>query len=144
LEESHFLDPIRAWSVGGSLVFIDYQNPLESESDIAALVGKEKFRDNGGCGYVLKPVYSVTQGAAPFPPSTLCVHVLSASWLPPVPTEEDEDVSSSSSSSLIPRVTVEIRGLPQDNQQFTTTTNGGPGRLDHPIWDEVHSPLLTI
>jgi hypothetical protein len=136
LEECHFLDPIRAWSVGGSLVFIDYQNPLESETDIAALVGQEKFKDNGRCGYVLKPPYSVTQGATPFPPASLCVHVLSVSWLPEVTSQGD-----SSRTSLTPRVTVEIRGLPQDNQQITTTTNGGPGRLDNPIWDEVKRAL---
>jgi hypothetical protein len=69
------------------MVLIDYHNPPESASDIAALVGREKFQDNGGCGYVLKPSYLVTKGVLPFPPSSLSVHLLSAQWIPEFPMQ---------------------------------------------------------
>lgn len=87
IEECHFLDPVRAWSVGCSMVLIDYHNPPESPSDISALVGREKFQDNGGCGYVLKPSYLVAKGVSPFPPSSLSVHLLSAQWIPELPAQ---------------------------------------------------------
>jgi hypothetical protein len=41
-------------------------------------------------------------------------------------------------------VTVEVRGLPQDNQDFVTGTSGGPGRLHNPIWDEVNNPPSSL
>lgn len=86
LENCHLLDPIRAWCVGSSMVFVDYHNPPESESDISAMVAKQKFLDNGGCGYVLKPPYAINNGT-PFPPSSLCVHLLSGQWLPDLSDE---------------------------------------------------------
>jgi hypothetical protein len=67
------------------MVLIDYHNPPESSSDIAALVGREKFQDNGNSGYVLKPAYLIAKGASPFPPSSLSVHLLSAQWIPEFP-----------------------------------------------------------
>lgn len=68
------------------MVFVDNHNPPESSSDLTSLISKEKFKDNGGCGYVLKPPYAIYNGT-PFPASSLCVHLLSAQWLPELATE---------------------------------------------------------
>ena len=85
LAESSVLDPIRAWSIGTSMVFVDLHNPNQIEANITSVIATERFRDNGGCGYVLKPRYAISKGAAPFPPVYLIVHIISAQWLPKTP-----------------------------------------------------------
>jgi hypothetical protein len=42
--------PMRAWSMGIQLVALNYQT-----HDDAQLINLAKFKDNGGCGYIMKP-----------------------------------------------------------------------------------------
>lgn len=53
---------------------------LISES-ILFYVSKGKFRENGSCGYVLKPEY-LRSSAAMSPPVRLTIHVISGQQLP--------------------------------------------------------------
>lgn len=64
------------------MVFIDHHNSTQLESSIVSLISKEKFKDNGNCGYVIKPQYAISKKALPFPPVYLLVHIISAQWLP--------------------------------------------------------------
>lgn len=64
------------------MVFVDHHNPTQTESSIVSLISKEKFKDNGNCGYVLKPQYAILKKGLPFPHVYLLVHVISAQWLP--------------------------------------------------------------
>ena len=41
-----------------------------------------KFRENGECGYVLKPQYMLLPGVLPAPPCSLKVHLISGQQLP--------------------------------------------------------------
>jgi len=70
-------NPILAWSVGSQLVALNLQVP-----DSARRLNDGRFRENGGCGYVLKPNSINMVDASPPQPITLYVKVLCGACLP--------------------------------------------------------------
>jgi hypothetical protein len=57
-------------------------HPNASLSDLGILfISKGKFRENGSCGYVLKPEY-LRSSAAMSPPVRLTIHIISGQQLP--------------------------------------------------------------
>jgi len=50
--DSSNYDPVPAWTAGCQLVALNYQTP-----DVRKRVNDGKFRENGDCGYLLKPAY---------------------------------------------------------------------------------------
>jgi len=53
-----------------------------------------KFLDNGGCGYVLKPLFLRRSDAVPDPPVRLFLHIISAQNLPRVSKDKVRGTSS--------------------------------------------------
>jgi len=49
LDSSNY-DPIRLWNAGVQMAALNYQTP-----DRSMQLNQAKFRDNGGCGYILRP-----------------------------------------------------------------------------------------
>ena len=49
IDSSNYI-PILAWSAGCQMAALNIQTP-----DEALLINDGRFRENGGCGYVLKP-----------------------------------------------------------------------------------------
>lgn len=49
LDSSNF-NPVPFWNVGSQMIALNYQTP-----DKAMQINQSKFRDNGACGYILKP-----------------------------------------------------------------------------------------
>ncbi|CAN0057558.1 unnamed protein product, partial [Laminaria digitata] len=76
--DSSNYDPVPSWNVGSQIVALNYQTP-----GVSMRLNDGKFRDNGGCGYLLKPS-CLRNGkhfhpdSGPFPPGqqmTLTVQV---------------------------------------------------------------------
>lgn len=74
--DSSNLDPCPPWSAGNQLVALNYQTPC-----VQMHLNDSKFRENGNCGYVLKPSYML-QAAMPKSGYRLVVNVISAQRLP--------------------------------------------------------------
>jgi len=77
--DSSNYNPILAWSTGCQMVALNFQT-----SETPPLrINDGRFRENGGCGYVLKPSTLMTKDQASFPAAArLSVKVLSGSCLP--------------------------------------------------------------
>jgi hypothetical protein len=78
VDSSNYL-PILPWSMGCQLVALNFQT-----NDVALKLNDGRFRENGGCGYVLKPtaVMSMHQGERESKPLKVSIRVLSGSCLP--------------------------------------------------------------
>ncbi|XP_034720868.1 1-phosphatidylinositol 4,5-bisphosphate phosphodiesterase delta-4-like [Etheostoma cragini] len=107
------------------------------------------FRQNGGCGYVLKPGFmrdaektfdpETRQKRDGSPPVVLTVQVISGQQLPKVNMKEDSIVD--------PLVRVEIYGLPVDQNRQETRYIDNNGF--NPVWYDtlrftVHAPELAM
>lgn len=65
LDSSNF-NPTPFWNVGSQMIALNYQTP-----DKPMQLNQAKFRDNGVCGYILKPNFMLTDHFDPNDPSTL-------------------------------------------------------------------------
>lgn len=74
--DSSNLDPCPPWAAGNQLVALNYQTPC-----VQMHLNDSKFRENGGCGYVLKPFYMLNP-VMPKSGFRLVVNVISAQRLP--------------------------------------------------------------
>lgn len=75
--DSSNYDPCEAWSAGNQLVALNYQT-----ASMPMWINWGKFRENGSCGYVLKPEYMLTDEYSPSDAIRLCVHIISGQQLP--------------------------------------------------------------
>ena len=92
------------------------------------------FRENGGCGYVLKPPHMIDPSIPPASPIKVYVHVISAQQLPKL-----EHSSSVMHESVNPFVVVSLHGIRKDKKEKRTKTVKNNGF--NPIWDEVSSSI---
>ena len=79
VDSSNYI-PILPWSVGCQLVALNFQT-----QDAALRLNDGRFRENGGCGYVLKPLTIMQMHEAsdePIVPMRLTIRILSGSCLP--------------------------------------------------------------
>lgn len=65
LDSSNF-NPIPFWNVGSQMIALNYQTP-----DKPMQLNQAKFRDNGACGYILKPRFMLGERFDPYDPATL-------------------------------------------------------------------------
>ncbi|XP_055373041.1 1-phosphatidylinositol 4,5-bisphosphate phosphodiesterase gamma-1 [Condylostylus longicornis] len=65
LDSSNF-NPINFWNVGSQMIALNYQT-----ADKPMQLNQAKFRDNGSCGYILKPNFMFNSIFDPNDPSTL-------------------------------------------------------------------------
>lgn len=75
--DSSNLDPCPAWAAGSQLVALNYQTPC-----VQMHLNHGKFRENGECGYVLKPEYMIRSASHPAKRVLLRVHLISGQQLP--------------------------------------------------------------
>lgn len=77
LDSSNY-NPMLAWSVGCQMVALNFQT-----EDAFLRLNDGRFRENGNCGYVLKPTSLMTKRLnTSLRPATLSIRVLSGSCLP--------------------------------------------------------------
>jgi phosphatidylinositol phospholipase C, delta len=86
--DSSNLDPCPPWSAGNQLVALNYQTPC-----VQMHLNDSKFRENGNCGYVLKPPFML-QPVMPKASFRLVVNVISAQRLPKPEGETKGEVPS--------------------------------------------------
>lgn len=113
-QDSSNLKVMKPWNAGCQIVALNYQTP-----DKQNFYNRAKFRDNGGCGYLLKPTFLRNPSIpySPLSPSNLdssiypswklSVHVLSGQHIPRPSGKLAGEV-------IDPYVKVRIRGHPDD------------------------------
>ena len=79
MDSSNF-DPFPPWCAGCQLVALNYQTP-----GLPMQLNDSKFRENGGCGYVLKPAYMLSATNPSDDPIRMKLHIISAKNLPRAP-----------------------------------------------------------
>jgi hypothetical protein len=119
--DSSNYDPVPAWTVGAQLIALNTQT-----HDVPNILNDGMFRQNGGCGYVLKPEYMLfDNGGARDPPCLLRINIISGQSFPKL---------KGMSGNPNPHVELSVNGLDEDTTRYTTTTVQNNG-FD-PIWDE--------
>lgn len=149
--DSSNYNPVPAWTCGCQMVALNYQTPSEP-----MFIQRGKFKDNGSCGYLLKPP-SLLSTVLKWNPKRipesmpdrkfkhLTVEVLSARKLP---KSGVIDSSKSVEVSINPFVVLEMHGVPDDNRTFKTATIVDNGF--NPNWNEKfefpisYSPLAIL
>jgi phosphatidylinositol phospholipase C, delta len=121
--------PILAWSVGCQLVALNFQT-----QDASLRLNDGRFRENGGCGYVLKPLAMMEMHETldePAVPMRLTIRVLSGSCLP---KPRDQKIGE----CIDPYVRVSVfdvkSGFKEVSSSFSTTVRVNNGFS--PIWNE--------
>jgi len=130
--DSSNYDPVPSWNVGSQIVALNYQT-----SGVPMQVNIGKFRDNGGCGYLLKPQFlrdptaSFNPHTGPFnSPIQLNITVISGQYLPKPNGERDGEI-------IDPYVCIQLIGVPSDAASFKTRKIDDNGF--NPQWHEQFS-----
>ncbi|PAV87282.1 hypothetical protein WR25_01393 [Diploscapter pachys] len=126
--DSSNLNPQEFWNNGVQVVALNYQTP-----GLMMDLQEGKFMENGGCGYVLKPMIMkdelfVPGEKMPTAPQILHLRILSAQHLP------RPRGSNAKGDSSDPFVVVEVFGLPADCAEERTKTVKNDGH--NPSFDE--------
>lgn len=143
--DSSNYNPVLAWSMGCQLVALNFQT-----SDTPLLLNDGRFRQNGGCGYVLKPPSVMNKSKFHLvSPWTLKIRILGGSCLP-------KPGGSKQGEKIDPYVTVTVHDIVLKNKKevhktssHTTTVVNDNGFC--PCWSEdrmqefeVWSPEVAI
>eukprot|EP00013_Stygamoeba_regulata_P023382 CAMPEP_0177659408 /NCGR_PEP_ID=MMETSP0447-20121125/17426_1 /TAXON_ID=0 /ORGANISM="Stygamoeba regulata, Strain BSH-02190019" /LENGTH=1211 /DNA_ID=CAMNT_0019164275 /DNA_START=102 /DNA_END=3733 /DNA_ORIENTATION=+ len=143
--DSSNYDPFPAWNTGCQLVALNLQT-----SDAPVWFNEGRFRDNGNCGYLLKPAALRQAATQPFdytqctadqdpplpvdcPMRVLRVRVISGRQLPKPSTDKE---------IVDPFVRLEVRGVPADDQRAKTKKISQNGFSPH--WDETFAFELVL
>ena len=134
-------NPITSWNLGCQMVALNYQTSSEM-----MWMNYGKFRDNGACGYILKPSFMLQNNTVwnptledipPVPTSTVKkveIEIISARQLP-------KPGQTTKGNVIDPFVTVSIWGVPCDTRTFRTATVKDDGFA--PNWKETFvAPLV--
>lgn len=126
VDSSNYL-PILPWSVGTQMVALNVQT-----ADAALLLNDGRFRQNGGCGYVLKPsgLIDSQEGNGGDGPMKLSIRVLSGSCLPKANEARTGDC-------INPYVKVAVYDVQNGIKETVTSfqTNFVPVNGFFPIWN---------
>lgn len=99
MDSSNF-SPVTAWSTGCQMVALNVQT-----GDKWRLINDGRFRQNGSCGYILKPPNLLSSAISPPDPVTLKVRVLSGCCLPKVKVDGNGEI-------INPYVSVSVYDIP--------------------------------
>ncbi|KAJ2954035.1 hypothetical protein O0L34_g2246 [Tuta absoluta] len=127
--DSSNYNPIPFWNCGSQLVALNYQTP-----DKAMQINVGKFRENGSCGYILKPEYMFEEAYNPYDkrsiekkvtPLTVKLRVIGARHL-----------CKSGRGTASPFVEVEIIGAEYDSGVKLVTKTVSDNGIN-PIWNDI-------
>eukprot|EP00052_Salpingoeca_macrocollata_P004747 m.43261 g.43261 ORF g.43261 m.43261 type:complete len:1105 (+) comp14423_c0_seq3:89-3403(+) len=138
-------EPQEMWNAGCQIVALNYQTHCHEMN-----LNQGKFRDNGGCGYVLKPpsMCAPDSGFDPNDPTSLdpalarvvTITVISGQHLP-------KPEQSTKGEIVDPYVVCEVQGLPIDCSKLRTNTvsnNGFNPRWDKTLEFKIFYPELAL
>ncbi|XP_066432129.1 1-phosphatidylinositol 4,5-bisphosphate phosphodiesterase delta-4 isoform X1 [Eleutherodactylus coqui] len=143
--DSSNYNPQDMWNVGCQMVALNFQT-----AGVEMDLNDGLFRQNGHCGYILKPLFmrhvdtnfnpDQPQDTEGYSPVSLSIQVISAQQLP-------KDQNSKEGSIIDPLVRVEIFGVPIDQAKLETKYIENNGF--NPIWYEtlqfkIHIPELAL
>uniref|UniRef100_A0A8C3TJ78 1-phosphatidylinositol 4,5-bisphosphate phosphodiesterase delta-4 n=1 Tax=Chelydra serpentina TaxID=8475 RepID=A0A8C3TJ78_CHESE len=140
--DSSNYDPQEMWNVGCQLVALNVQT-AGAEMDLSDGL----FRQNGRCGYVLKPAFLRDAGTA-FDPDDPRSRAEGGPWRLVISGQQLPKVANSKPSAIVdPLVRVEIHGVPADQARRETQYVENNGF--NPSWGEtlpfkVHVPELAL
>uniref|UniRef100_A0A8C8DQC6 Phosphoinositide phospholipase C n=1 Tax=Oryzias sinensis TaxID=183150 RepID=A0A8C8DQC6_9TELE len=142
--DSSNYNPQDMWNVGCQIVALNFQTAgLEMD------LNDGLFKQNGGCGYILKPDFmrdgnthfcpEKPEERRDYKPRRLSIQVISGQQLPKVNQKEGSIVD--------PLVRVEIYGVPQDQAKDETSHINNNGF--NPVWNAtlnfvIHTPELAL
>ncbi|XP_045027920.1 inactive phospholipase C-like protein 1 isoform X2 [Daphnia magna] len=145
VDSSNF-SPLEFWNAGVPMVALNFQTP-----GLMMDLYDGKFRQNGGCGYVLKPAMmrqpgfsipsSLRESAPISPPQLLRIRIISGQQLP-------RPRGSAAKATIVdPYVLIQIYGIAIDCAERKTRTI--PDEGDCPIFEEslefyVHHPEMAL
>ncbi|XP_059082228.1 1-phosphatidylinositol 4,5-bisphosphate phosphodiesterase eta-2-like isoform X1 [Tigriopus californicus] len=115
-------DPLPLWLVGCQMVALNYQ-----AKDRRLMFNRAMFRQNGRCGYILKPT-SLRDGKSSPDPKVLQIKIISGQHLPKSEQRIKGDI-------IEPYVKVRVRGYPEDEAEYVTKVI--PKNGFNPVWAEV-------
>ncbi|XP_030379988.1 1-phosphatidylinositol 4,5-bisphosphate phosphodiesterase gamma-1-like [Scaptodrosophila lebanonensis] len=136
LDSSNF-NPVPFWNIGSQMIALNYQT-----GDKAMQLNQSKFRNNGQCGYILKPAFMMLDSFNPNNPLSdglneikVSIRIIAARHL------------FRGGKSNNPQIVVEICGASFDSGiKYRTKVNENGF---HPIWNEscefiVRNPQLAL
>lgn len=124
--DSSNYDVGEAFAAGAQLIALNYQT-----HDTNMHFYRGKFRENGGCGYVLKPQFLISYPLrAPSPPVVLNLTIISAHQLP-----KAHGIGKPLRDIIDPYVQVQITGVTLDCAKWRTKTINDNGF--NPTYNEV-------
>lgn len=121
VDSSNF-DPMIGWVLGSQMVALNQQT-----SDLFLRLYRGRFRENGSCGYVLKPEYLLSRSVLPGR-ARITLNILGAHQLP-------KPLNSTQGEIIDPYVVASIHGAPGDKARYQTKTVLDNGF--NPLWNEV-------
>ncbi|XP_069761360.1 1-phosphatidylinositol 4,5-bisphosphate phosphodiesterase delta-3-like isoform X2 [Narcine bancroftii] len=138
--DSSNYNPQEMWNAGCQLVALNFQKP-GTEMDL----NKGKFRQNGRCGYILKPSFMRNRSnlinplrpraGAGLSKTQLIIDVITAQQLPKVNKDKKNSI-------VDPLVRVEVHGVPDDNATRRTRHVANNGF--NPVWNESLRFTVTV
>jgi len=144
---SNNYDPSLAWTVGASLVALNFQ-----ANDRYVWVNDAKFSMNGGCGYIKKPAYLLDSSVKrPVKPKVLRVHIFAGcGW------DNFKDADFLSAPDSLIKISVygcvadrhALQG-PHKSKRTSVYSKRRTGPLAQPVWDqsfdlEIREPELSV
>ncbi|XP_061182848.1 1-phosphatidylinositol 4,5-bisphosphate phosphodiesterase eta-1-like isoform X2 [Saccostrea echinata] len=136
--DSSNYNPVPMWNAGCQVVALNFQTASEP---MQLLQGK--FMDNGGCGYLLKPGFLLSDDKTANPPTSrkrLNITVVSGYQIP-------KPNDSKKGEIIDPFIKMEVHGAKEDTQQCKTSVKNNNGF--NPRWDEdvsfvINQPDLAV
>ncbi|KAK6178523.1 hypothetical protein SNE40_013298 [Patella caerulea] len=126
--DSSNYDPVPIWNCGSQILALNYQTP-----DQPMQINHGRFRQNGGCGYVLQPEMMRNEAFNPFEkkflsqlnvePLSVTITIIGARHL----VKAGRGIAS-------PFIEIEVTGIECDTQKFKTGTKVDNGL--NPVWNE--------
>lgn len=123
--DSSNYNPVPMWNAGCQVVALNFQTNSEP---MQLLQGK--FMDNGGCGYLLKPGFLLSDDRSASPRTSrkrLSITIVSGYQLP-------KPNDSKKGEIIDPFIKIEVHGVKEDTQQCKTSVKENNGF--NPRWDE--------
>lgn len=126
--DSSNYNPAPAWAAGNQMVALNYQT-----NDLHKHINIGKYRQNGRCGYVLKPPYMLSVQSSLSPPRPtrpirFTLHIISGAHLPKPGGRKTGEI-------IDPYVHIRVDGLEEDIQEKNTKIIDNNGF--NPVWDEI-------
>lgn len=127
--DSSNYNPTPFWNAGSQMVALNYQTP-----DKPMQINMGKFKENGGCGYVLKPNFMFEDGYSPYDRKSLTGKVTSVIVM--LRVVGARHLSKSGRGTACPFVEVEIIGADYDNcvRLCTKTISEYSWLLENNLW----------